>query len=95
MYWLFPVRVAEAATADEVIGKINDAIVNPAIKLLFAVALIVFLWGVVEMLTNKDDAEKLATGRKHMFWGVIGLVIMVSAIGIVNIIISFLGEVGQ
>jgi hypothetical protein len=58
-------------------------IVNPAILLLFAVALIIFLWGLVQFLislnvTGKDTNK----GKQHMLWGLIGMFIMVAAYGI-------------
>jgi len=87
----FP-TIAYAADGYEVIGKINQAIVNPLIRVLFAVALLVFLWGILQMLTGRDDAEKLVTGRRHMFWGIIGLAIMVSVFGIIQVIINFVAQ---
>lgn len=91
---MFPI-VAHAATTYAVIGKVSDAIINPLIRLMFAVAIVVFLWGVIEMLVSSDDAEKLATGRRHMFWGIIGLFVMVSAFGLINLVIDFLGQLSQ
>ncbi len=73
------------------IAKVNQNIINPLIFLLLALALVIFVFGVVEFFKNADNAEERATGFRHMIWGVIGLTIMVSFAGIIGIIKNFLG----
>ena len=82
---------AQAATTDtaafaKVINPIIDNIVSPLLMLAFAVTIIVFIWGIAEMLMHGDDAGARETGRNHMLAGVIGLVIMTSAWGIIYFI---------
>ena len=79
-------------TLPELISRANTAIINPIIVLLFAVALIVFLWGIFEFISGHESEEKVSTGKRHMLWGIIGLAIMASAFGILNLIVSFLKE---
>ena len=71
-------------------GKVIDPIiyhiVDPLIMLMFAVAIVVFVWGIVEMLMHGDDSTAREKGRWHMLGGVIGIVIMISAWGIVYFI---------
>lgn len=77
----------------EIIKKINDAIINPLIVLLFAVALVIFIYGIIEFLQNRDtDTDKADTGKRHMFWGIIGLTIMVSAFAIMRVIAQTVGS---
>ena len=76
-----------------VISPIIANIVNPIVELMFAVALIVFVWGVVEMMLKGGDAEARSKGRNHMLGGVIGMVIMMSAWGIVNLISNTVGQI--
>jgi uncharacterized membrane protein YidH (DUF202 family) len=76
---------------DTLFANINDQILTPIIYLLFALAMIYFLWGVFEFVKNADSAEKRADGYKHMIWGIIGIFIMVSAKGIINLILSSIG----
>lgn len=83
---MFP-RIAYA-DAESVIAAINKEIINPLITLLFAVALIVFIWGLIEFLQKSDNEEVRTKGQQHMIWGVIGMTIMVSAIGIMHLIIN-------
>ncbi len=66
-----------------IIGLIN----NVAIPLLFAVAFIVFIWGVFQyFIAGGADEEKRETGKSLMLWGIIGFFVMVSVWGLVNIL---------
>ena len=75
----------------ELMVKINDAILNPIIYLFFAIALLLFLWGVVEFIMNSENADKKAEGAQHILWGVIGLAIMLSVLGIIQVIKGTIG----
>ena len=74
------------ASVSEVLDKIDAAILSPLIVLLFALAFAYFLWGVYVFIKNADDVEGRAVGRRHMIYGVIGIVIMVAANAIVSIL---------
>ena len=67
------------------VTNIKGAILFPLIMLLLGVALLVFLWGVFAYITNAEGDEARKTGQKHMLFGIIGLVIMVSAYAILQI----------
>ena len=73
-------------TFDKLFANVKSQIVTPLIYLLFALALVYFFWGVMVFIQNADVPEKREEGYKHMIWGIIGIFIMVSAIGIINII---------
>lgn len=79
------------AEADALLKKIGDAIINPAIALMFAIAIVVFLYGVVEFILNADSEDKRKTGKQHMVWGIIGLFIMLSVFGIMNLLVNLWG----
>jgi predicted membrane channel-forming protein YqfA (hemolysin III family) len=78
-------------TLSKIIAAINTNIVNPLIFLLLAVALVVFIWGVVSYFRNIDNADERKIGIRHMIWGVIGLAIMISFKGIIAIIKNLIG----
>jgi len=67
------------------LGKVVVQIINPIILLLSAGAFVVFLWGVFEFILRAGDSKKREEGRKAIFWGLIGLVIIFGAYGIINI----------
>ena len=82
-------NVAYAAGTLPIISNLNRLIVNPLITLLIAVAVATFIWGVVE--TIEGEGTKRDQGKQHMLWGVVGLFIMVSAIGILNVVCRTIG----
>lgn len=70
---------------------IEREILAPLVTLLALIAFVVFIWGVVDMIRNGDDAEKRSTGQQHMIWGIIGLVIIFGANAIIRILTATLG----
>lgn len=81
-------NIAYADGVDDFIHNVNRLILNPLIQLVFAVALIVFLYGMVEFLINQESEEKKTAGKRHMLWGVIGMTIMFSVWGILTIVLD-------
>ena len=63
-------------------------IINPLILLLSAGAFVVFIWGVFEFIKNAGNEVKRGEGRKAIFWGIIGLVIIFGAYGIINFVMG-------
>jgi len=90
-YVLIPKADAASREVIELVGKINEEIINPLIVLLFTVALILFIFGMYNFFANRDNSEDLDTGKRHMVWGIVGMAIMVSVFGIMNFITSSLG----
>jgi len=59
--------------------------------LLFALAVVFFLYGMLEFLFNQANEEKKTSGKSHMLWGIIGITIMMGVWAILGIILSTLG----
>lgn len=78
----------------ELLNRISDVILNPVIYLLFAVALIVFIWGIFQMVSAAASEEARITGRRNIMWGIIGMLIMVSVYGILNVVLGTFGITG-
>lgn len=76
---------------DEFLRILANEIVNPLIVLMFAVALLVFTFGVFEYVRNSDSPEDRKKGSNHILYGLIGLTIMVSAFTIIQIALGTLG----
>jgi len=87
---LFSIKVANAAAIDVFIGKVNSAIINPLITLLFALAAAFFLYGMIQFFGNQTNDEKKTTGKQHMMWGIIGITIMMGVFTLMNIILNTL-----
>src|SRR3989344_2833499 len=80
--------IAYAKTVEEIIGVVVSEILTPIVTLLFALAIILFIWGIVEFLIYSDNEEKKSIGKRHMVWGIIGLAIMIAVRGIVKIVVT-------
>lgn len=78
-------------TVTELLARIIKFIVNPLIAVLFATALILFLWGVFQFIRQADSAEAREIGGRHIAWGLLGMAIMASAFGIIRVIMGTLG----
>lgn len=87
----FFVNTAYASGLDTFLTNANRLIINPLIYLLFGIALVFFLYGVLQFIANADNEEKRMTGRNHMLWGIIGLGIMMGVWAILQIVINTLG----
>jgi hypothetical protein len=87
------VGAAVGYSADEMLSRLFEYIVNPIIFLLFAVALLMFIWGVIRYIGKSGDASDREQGQRHMLWGLIGLTIMAGAWGIVRLLSATIGEV--
>ena len=86
----FLTNIAYAESLDSFLTKANSLIVNPLIELLFALAVLFFLYGVFEFMMNAENEEKKTTGKSHMMWGVIGITIMLGVFFVMNLILSTL-----
>src|SRR6185436_594532 len=74
----------------EFLANVINKIVNPGIELLFALAVLYFLWGMFEFLLSQSNQERKTTGKSHMLWGVVGIAIMMSVLGIMKILLNTL-----
>jgi hypothetical protein len=81
-----PPRVELIAASIPLLDNIKTQILNPLIYLAFAAAFLVFGYGVVEFIRHADSDEGRETGGRHILWGVVGMFIMASAFGIINLI---------
>jgi len=73
-------------------SKIVDNIISPIVAFVFALAVLLFVWGIVEYIIGGEDSEKRKTGQTHVLWGVIGIAIMVSVYGIIRFVASSVGQ---
>ncbi len=78
-------------TATQLINNAKGAILRPLVLLLFAAALVYFLYGALEFLLSPGDEKRKISGKQHMLWGVLGLAIMISVYGIMNILCNTVG----
>lgn len=74
--------------SEGIIGALNTIVV----PLIMAFAFAVFIFGVVShfFLHGADDTKR-AEGRQFILWGILGMVVLFSVWGMVNLLLSTLG----
>lgn len=79
-------KMSFAYLVNQEIVPFVDMVIVP---LLYAIAFLLFLVGVVRFLFSMED-EKRNEGKKFVFWGIIGFVVLFSVWGIVKLLLSVL-----
>lgn len=67
------------------LANVITQIINPIILLLSAAAFVVFLWGVFEFIKGAGESTDREEGKKAILWGLVGLVVIFGAYGIINL----------
>lgn len=73
------------------INAIVDLIINPLIGLLFAVSVVLFIWGLFRLIWNNGDTEEIKKGKQALTWGLVGIFIMFSVFGILEVVTNTFG----
>ncbi len=66
------------------VGRVVVQVINPLILLLAAGAFVLFIWGVFEFIRQAGNQTAREEGKKAILWGIIGLVVIFGAYGIIN-----------
>ncbi len=77
------------------LARVAEVIIDPVIQLIFFAAFLFFAWGIFVFVSNADNPQKQGEGKQHMFWGIIGMVIMVSADIVLELVKNTLSEVAE
>lgn len=81
---LLPSLTLAADNIQQVLG-IFGGLINAVIPLIIGLAVVGFLWGLVQYLIAKSPEDQ-KTARGTMFWGIVILFVMVSVWGLVGIL---------
>lgn len=66
------------------------------VPVIFALAFIVFLYGIANAyIFHTGDEEAVKRGHRLILWGIIGFVVMVSIWGLVNVVANTFGLAGS
>lgn len=91
------VTAAQSANADlsyfnDLFIQIEQLIANVLIPLLLALALLMFIWGIIQFfILGAGDEDKRAAGRSYMLYSIVGLVAIVAVWGFVNLLLQIIG----
>jgi len=71
-----------------IIGIMNTVIV----PVIFALSFLVFAWGIMNyFFVSGGDEVKRSEGKQFALWGILGMVVLFSVWGFVNLLLSTLG----
>jgi hypothetical protein len=93
--------IASAATCNvSQLKTLKDVIVNLVVGcvlynlmyLMISASVVVFVWGVVKFIRSEGDDKQ--SGREFMFWGLVGLFVMVTVWGLVSVLQGTLNITG-
>jgi FtsH-binding integral membrane protein len=75
-------------TLHSIINQVIYDLFVPLIPILLTLGVIVTFWGGVQYIKVADNPDKRKQAGSILFWGIIGLFVMVSVWGIVNIFVA-------
>lgn len=95
---IIPIHVANAQSTvvgafGVAIAPIVNNIIMPLVQLAFAVALVVFVYGVAQLIWSSPDADGHKKGKVAIWGGLIGIFLMVSAWGIIRFVANSVGMI--
>ena len=79
------------AALNQFLNAVITEVIDPIILLLAASAFVLFLWGVFQFIAHAGDEKKREEGRSAILWGLVGLVIIFGAYGIINLVLGTAG----
>ncbi|OGI92188.1 hypothetical protein A2933_01300 [Candidatus Nomurabacteria bacterium RIFCSPLOWO2_01_FULL_46_18] len=76
-------------TLEGILCKVGD-ILNLIVPILIALAVVIFIWGVITYVVGGDEEAK-KKGRQRMIWGIIGIAVIVALWGLVRVLTNTFG----
>ena len=88
-----PLSAYAQLTVPQLIANIKTQILIPVISLLFILATVIFIWGVITyFIKGGADTGAQTKARQLALYGIIGMSLMLGAWGLVQIICNFFGN---
>ena len=88
---LVPAGFAAADTTDALVSKFGTYIIDPILLVLFSAGFFMFMWGLFQFMVNINRGEDTGDGKRHMIYGTLGMLIMVSVYGILALLNNTFG----
>jgi hypothetical protein len=85
------IQSAQLSVLDSFLARFYLNVFVPIAIFLVALALLLFMWGMIEFIRGAGSEDAVTKGKQHMLWGIVGLTIMLSFWGIMRIICQFIG----
>jgi Type IV secretion system pilin len=85
-FFVSTAHAADLTTVQRLLDPVITHVVLPVVELMFAVAVVVFVYGVLQMVFFGGSEDAQSAGKASILYGTIGMFIMVSAWGIIYFI---------
>lgn len=82
----FVTFAADMKSLTGIINFLSDTLAKGVLPLLIGIAVVAFVYGIIEYFLNPDNEEKRKKGKSFILWGLIALFVMVSFWGIVGVL---------
>lgn len=79
------------SNSEQILANVVREIFSPLYQAVVGVSILYFLYGVAKYVIDLNNPEKKTDGRSHMLWGTLGLFIVLSVGGILEIFKGFFG----
>jgi hypothetical protein len=70
------------------LDKLDSVILNPVLEVLFAVAFLYFLYAIIQLIVA--DGTKKSEAKNAVLWSIVGMFIMISVYGLINLVLNTL-----
>lgn len=75
-------------TFKDLVYAVMTDILEPLTLIILALAVVYFLWNIAEVIRQGDNPEELGKLKTKAMWGVIGIAVMVSLWGLVQMLVN-------
>ena len=82
---LFSPFIAEAKNIKDILQVFIDML-GLVVKLLWLLAFVVFIWGIVKFIAAAGNPAKKESARNYIIYGLIGIFVLLSFMGIIKIV---------
>ena len=91
---VLPLATLAVKSVNDVLNSTVTAM-DTIIKIMFALAVVVFGWGIVQYMSAGGDEEKIKAGKQHILWGIIGMALLFGIWGFATFIAKYFGVTGS
>jgi len=90
---IVPSRVL-ASKINQILTGAQDTL-NIILRILMTFALVVFIWGIVQLILAAGNAAAVKQAKGILLWGIIGIAVMASMTGIIAFLQTYFGVSGN
>jgi len=80
-------QISATGGIDSVFNALQD-LFNYIFPILLLIAVFIIIWGIFQFILNAGDEEARKSGRSKILWGIVGVFLMLSVWGLINILVN-------